>query len=121
MEAAKLEGVHSGLSRSDCGLRQPTPSLTPANATVPYDALGQGEQAREYYLKALEIAERLAQQDPGNAGWQRDVWTALWRLASIPGSKMTWALTRMEAMKARGMLVPSDEEFLQEARTRVRT
>jgi hypothetical protein len=31
MEAAKLEGVHSGLSRLDCGLRQPTPTLTPAN------------------------------------------------------------------------------------------
>jgi hypothetical protein len=39
MEAAELEGVHSGLSRSDCGLRQPTPSLTPANATVLCSAL----------------------------------------------------------------------------------
>jgi hypothetical protein len=35
MEAAKLEGVHSGLSRSDCRLRHLTSTLTPANATVP--------------------------------------------------------------------------------------
>jgi hypothetical protein len=35
MEAAQLEGVHSGRSRSDCGQRQPTSNPTPANATVP--------------------------------------------------------------------------------------
>src|SRR5512147_1798696 len=35
MEAAKLEGVHSGLSRSDCRLRHLTSTLTPANATGP--------------------------------------------------------------------------------------
>jgi hypothetical protein len=35
MEAAKLEGVHSWLAGSDCGLRQPTSTLTSANATVP--------------------------------------------------------------------------------------
>jgi arylsulfatase len=35
MEAAELEGVHSGLSRSDRGLRHPTSNPTPANATVP--------------------------------------------------------------------------------------
>ena len=33
MEAAKLEGVHSRLAGSDCGLRQPTSTLMPANAT----------------------------------------------------------------------------------------
>jgi hypothetical protein len=35
MEAAQLEGVHSGLSQSDRGLRHPTSSLTLANATGP--------------------------------------------------------------------------------------
>jgi hypothetical protein len=35
MEAAKLEGVHSRLMGSDCGLRQPTSTLMPANATEP--------------------------------------------------------------------------------------
>src|SRR5512132_1800155 len=33
MEAAKLEGVHAGLSRSDCRPGHPTSSLAPANAT----------------------------------------------------------------------------------------
>ena len=33
MEAAKLEGVRSGLAGSDCGLRQSTSILMPANAT----------------------------------------------------------------------------------------
>jgi hypothetical protein len=71
----------------------------------------------------LAIAERLAKADPSNASWQRDIWGALWRLASIPGSRVTWAhvLTRMEAMKARGTLMPSDEKFLQEARAHVGT
>ncbi|MBV8092445.1 MAG: tetratricopeptide repeat protein, partial [Acetobacteraceae bacterium] len=36
-------------------------------------ALGQGEQARQMYLKALAIAERLAQAEPDRADYQRDV------------------------------------------------
>ena len=28
------------------------------------------------------VAEKLAAQDPSNAGWQRDVWISMWRLAN---------------------------------------
>jgi predicted negative regulator of RcsB-dependent stress response len=34
---------------------------------------GDRKGAREAHQKALAIRERLAAQDPGNAGWQRDV------------------------------------------------
>ncbi len=36
-------------------------------------AQGKREAALDVYQKALAIAERLAAEDPGNAGWQRDV------------------------------------------------
>ena len=38
-----------------------------------YSALGQGEQAREAYLKSLGIRERLAQAEPDRADYQRDL------------------------------------------------
>jgi hypothetical protein len=79
------------------------------------------DKALAAYQASLAIAARLAAVDPINAGRQRDVCVTLWRLASIPGSRVTWAqvLTRMEAMKASGTLMPSDEKLLQEARARV--
>ena len=36
-------------------------------------ALGQGEQAREFFEKSLGIIERLAQAEPGRADYQRDL------------------------------------------------
>ena len=36
-------------------------------------ALGQGDQARDAYLKSLAIAERLAQAEPDRADYQRDL------------------------------------------------
>jgi tetratricopeptide (TPR) repeat protein len=38
-----------------------------------YLALGQGDQAREAFLKDLAIAERLAQAEPDRADYQRDL------------------------------------------------
>ena len=38
-----------------------------------YRALGQGDQARDAYLKDLAIAERLAQAEPDRADYQRDL------------------------------------------------
>jgi tetratricopeptide (TPR) repeat protein len=38
-----------------------------------YRALGQGEQAREAYLKSLQIAEQVAQAEPDRANYQRDL------------------------------------------------
>jgi len=42
----------------------------------------------------------------------------MWRLAKIEGSMITWSqvLERMEAMKARVILSPIDDSFLEQAR-----
>ncbi len=55
----------------------PTTSATSRCRTIAwadlYGALGQGEQAREAYLKSLAIRERLAQAEPDRADYQRDL------------------------------------------------
>jgi hypothetical protein len=64
------------------------------------------------------VRERLAAANPASAEAQRDVWVTLWRLAKMEGSGVTWdrVHARMEEMKARGTLLPTDEEFLEQAR-----
>jgi hypothetical protein len=81
-------------------------------------ARGNLAPALDSYRASLAIAERLARADPGNAGWQRDLWVSLWRLARIDRGAVSWAqvLETMEAMKARGVLLPTDEPFLEQAR-----
>ncbi|KMW60723.1 TPR repeat protein [Candidatus Rhodobacter oscarellae] len=82
--------------------------------------LAQGDLpgALEAYTRGLEIREALAGQDPGNAGWQRDVWVSLWRLTAFPESGVAWAdvAEKMEAMAARGVLLPTDQQYLDHAR-----
>ena len=82
-------------------------------------ARGDLDAALQAYRDSLAIREKLAAQDPGNAGWQRDLWVSLWRLARMEGTGVTWAqvLEKMEAMKARGVLLPTDEPYLEQART----
>ena len=82
------------------------------------EARGDLEGALSRYQKALEIQKRLAAQDLSNAGWQRDLWVSMYRLAIMEGSGVSWAevLARMEAMKARGVLLPKDEPLLEQAR-----
>ncbi len=82
------------------------------------EARGDLEGALSRYQKALEIQKRLVAQDLSNAGWQRDLWVSMYRLAIMEGSGVSWAevLARMEAMKAHGVLLPTDEPFLEQAR-----
>ena len=55
-------------------------------------AQGNLPEALKSYRDSLAIAERLAQSDPGNAGWQRDLSVvvregrrrARWRRATLP-------------------------------------
>ena len=81
-------------------------------------AQGDVSGALESYEARHAITERLAASDAGNAGWQRDLWVSLWRLREIPESGVTWGdiVTRMEAMQAKGTLLPTDVEFLETAR-----
>ena len=48
-----------------------------------YRALGQGEQAREAYLKSLAIAEWLAQAEPDRADYQRDLSVSYNRMGDL--------------------------------------
>ena len=75
----------------------------------------QGAKAR--FEASLLVSERLAEQNPGSAEAQRDLWVSLWRLAQM-GHTVTWGdvLERMEAMNARGTLLPTDTPFLEQAR-----
>ena len=80
---------------------------------------GDLEGAKTRFEEGLKIAERLAEKNPGSAQAQRDVWISMWRLAEMDGSGVTWVevLQRMEAMKARGVFLPTDEKLLEQART----
>lgn len=50
-------------------------------------AQGDLPAALESYRTGMEIAERLAQSDPGNAGWQRDRIVSLVKLNQATGDK----------------------------------
>ena len=78
--------------------------------------------ARSEYEAGLEIAERLAKQDPGNAQYQRDLWSSLSRLRGYPDSGITWAriVAHLAQMERQGMLRPADRKFLDEARVEAR-
>ncbi|MGH8567974.1 MAG: tetratricopeptide repeat protein, partial [Gammaproteobacteria bacterium] len=54
-----------------------------ANIADVWRAQGKREAALDVYRKALAIAERLAAQDPGNAGWQRDVSVSYNRIGDV--------------------------------------
>lgn len=74
--------------------------------------------ALKAYKRSLEIREALADQHPGNAVWQRDVWVSLWRLTAFPESGIAWAdvAEKMKAMAARGVPLPMDQQYLDRAR-----
>jgi tetratricopeptide (TPR) repeat protein len=93
--------------------------------SVSFNKIGEVQSARgnldaalEAYQQDLAIAQKLAAQDSSNAEWQRDVWVSMSRLAQVAGSGVSWAqvVEKMEAMKARGVLLPTDERFLEKAR-----
>ena len=61
---------------------------------------------------ALAIAERLAEADPGNAEWQRDLIVSCVKLGDAePEAARSWlarALTVARALRAAGRLAPVD-------------
>ena len=72
------------------------------------------------YEESLGIRRDLAARDKGNAGWARDVWVSCWKLATTDTANAAahWAevVTRMEDMAARGILLPTDAAYLDQAR-----
>jgi hypothetical protein len=75
-------------------------------------ALGQGEQAREFFEKSLAIRKRLAEAEPGRADYQRDLCVSLARVASVSGARglamASEAATIGRQLRDAGRLAPAD-------------
>jgi tetratricopeptide (TPR) repeat protein len=109
----------------DLTLQDPGNAIWQRGLSVSFNKIGDVQRARGdlraalgAYRDSLAIRETLAAQDSGNATWERDVWVSLWKLAQTDGGGVPWTqvLAKMEAMKARGVLLPTDEPLLEEAR-----
>jgi hypothetical protein len=68
--------------------------------------------ALKSFCDGLGIRERLAQSDPGNAEWQRDLAVSCVKLAEADPSQASAFLTRasviVQQMQQRGQLAPRD-------------
>jgi len=88
--------------------------------------LAQGDLggALQAYRAALAVRERLAAADASNAGWQRDVVVSCWRMADTAekrgdGDAQRWwsrAYEILSAMQQRGIMLPTDEPYLETLR-----
>ena len=85
-------------------------------------------EAAELAGLAVACGRRLAASDPGNAGWQRDLWVSYWRMATVAersqrdAGRPWWqkAYEVLDAMKRRGLFVSSqDESFLAQIKTKL--
>lgn len=76
--------------------------------------------AREAFSESLALSKKLAAQDVANPAAQREVWVALWRLAQIEGSGVSWreVAETMGQMASSGGLSDADQRFLAEAKRR---
>jgi tetratricopeptide (TPR) repeat protein len=80
--------------------------------------------ALKAYRESLAVAARLAAADPSNAGWQRDLWVSCWRMAEMAeksgtGDALEWwrkAYEQLSRMKERGIMLPTDEQYLGQLR-----
>jgi tetratricopeptide (TPR) repeat protein len=62
-------------------------------------AQGNLPEALKTFRDGLAIRDRLAKSDPGNAGWQRDLYSALWYVADVENRQgdLTAALPKLTA------------------------
>ncbi len=80
------------------------------------------------YEQSLAIRQDLAEADPGNAGWQRDLIVSHWKLATVAGEEAKAAeaaaayreaLAIASAMQSAGTLAPRDAWIPDELRRRI--
>ncbi len=83
-------------------------------------AQGDLPAALKSYQNSLAIAERLAQSDPGNAGWQRDLIVSYVKLSEVTDDKayVTKALHVALGMQKRKILAPRDAWLIEELQKR---
>ena len=72
------------------------------------------------YRASLAIHDRLAQADPGNSSWQRDLIGCYVKLNDVTGEKtyIAQALNVALAMQKRGILAPRDAWMIKELQRR---
>jgi len=76
------------------------------------------------FTESKAIRERLAVSDPSNAEWQRDLFVNYWKMADLAeksgtGEALAWwrkAYEQLSGMKARGIMLPTDEQYLADLR-----
>jgi hypothetical protein len=87
-------------------------------------AKGDLDGAFEHFRESLEIAQALARDDPGNAGWRRDLAFSNANIALAGGDpRAHWgeAVAILEALAAEGKLAPRDHGSLETARAQLAT
>ena len=92
-------------------------------------AQGNLPEAQRLFGEALRIRQRLAESDPANAAWQRDLWVCYWRIADVlersqsPQAMAYWrkAYHTLAGMMSAGLFVsPQDQQFLESLRAKVK-
>ncbi|GAB4198968.1 MAG: hypothetical protein Tsb002_34230 [Wenzhouxiangellaceae bacterium] len=81
-------------------------------------AQGDLNAALQAFQQSYEIRQRLADDDPSSAVAQRDLAVSLVKLASLGGSEYTWTMVaaQFKKMDDRGMLLPTDRQYYEEAK-----
>jgi hypothetical protein len=81
-------------------------------------AQGNLAEALKSFRDGLAIAERLAQSDPGNAGWQFDLVVSRWKLAANgddAARRFAFIAATLRKLKEENRLTPVQESWLPKA------
>jgi hypothetical protein len=104
---------HSGLPASRGGGTIAAKPRARATSSASHEPAAPATSSLKSYSDSLAIAERLAQSDPGHAGWQRDLSVSFGRLALVhkqsgDNAKALDFLRQGQAIMARLTKLPPD-------------
>jgi tetratricopeptide (TPR) repeat protein len=76
--------------------------------------------ARGLFEEAMAVARQAIALDASNVGAKREVWSIMWRLATMGGAGVSWrdVVAAMEGMANNGGLNAKDRPFYEEAKKR---
>jgi tetratricopeptide (TPR) repeat protein len=81
---------------------------------------GQITAAKSTFKEALDTARIVSARNPADLAAKREVWSVLWRLATMGDTGVSWTQVAdaMEVLATNGGLSPRDQPFYDEARKR---
>ncbi|TPW02549.1 MAG: hypothetical protein FD124_3363, partial [Alphaproteobacteria bacterium] len=81
---------------------------------------GDLQGAKASFDEAMSIARQAVARDPSDVGAKREVWSVMWRLATMGAAGVSWrdVLAAMEGMANNGGLNSRDWPFYEEAKRR---